>query len=277
VRTMLRDRGYIDDNNIVIEEQSSDNPKITKLLKSASKTGKGSGHPEFIISFKNDPDKIIIIECKANVSYHESQDRKNFKQYAVDGVLLYASYLKDEFNVTAIAISGENEREKKISSFLWLKGNYTYKNIQDKTLLTPSEISNIVIEQSKPITEDELIKKAIEYNSFLNKYSIPEVERCTLISAILIALQDKPFLSSYKIYESNKDLIDNLLKACERVLVVNELESNKTVVIIDEYSKFKNNATFNSDYLFNKKSKSDEVNKILRDFIISINENILPY
>lgn len=277
VRNLLQDRGYYKNSHIVVEEQSSDNPRIDKLLKSASKAGKGKGFPEYIISFKNSPDQIILIECKASINNHESPDRKNYKKFAVDGVLLYASYLKDDFNVTAIAISGENEREKKISSFLWLKGNYTYKNIQDKTLLSPDEISNIIVEQSAPITEDELVAKAIEYNSFLNTYSIPEVERCTLISAILIALQDAPFLSSYKIYDSNKDLIDNLLNACERVLKANQLDKVKIAIIIDEYSKFKNNDSFNSEKSYNKKTRKEEVNRILRDFIISINENILPY
>jgi len=272
----IRDR-YYDNDKIVIEEQSSINPKIDKLLKLASKSGSGKGYPEFIISFKNKPNDIIVIECKASVIKHESKDRKQYKDYAVDGALLYASYLKDSYNVTAIAVSGENEREKKISSFIWLKENYTYKNIQDKILLTPDEISNIVIEQSKPITEDELIKKAIEYNSFLHKYSIPEVERCTLISAILIALQDKPFLNSYHEYTVNTDLIESLIEACKRVLKDNELDIKKTDVIIDEYSKFKNNVSFSSQTFYNKKAKQDEVNTILKDFIQLINENILPY
>ena len=277
VRSMLKDKGYYDNSLIIVEEQASDNPKIDKLLKLASKSGKGKGYPEFIISFKNNPNHIILIECKAEVLYHESEDKKRYKDYAVDGVLLYSSYLKDSFNVTAIAVSGQNEKEKKVSSFLWLKEHYTYKNIQDKTILAPDEISNILVEQSKPITEDELIKQAIDYNSFLHKYSIPEVERCTLISAILIALQDGPFLSSYQQYKSNKDLIDNLIEACKRVLKENELDDAKTTVIIDEYSKFKNNVAFTSQTFYNKKSKIDEVNTILKDFILLINENILPY
>jgi type I restriction enzyme M protein len=277
VRNLLREKGYYNNNNIIIEEQASDNPRINKLLILASKGGTGKGYPEFIISFKNKPNDLIVIECKASISHHESKDRKQYKNYAVDGVLLYASYLKDSFNVTAIAVSGENKNEKKISSFIWLKEHYTYKNIQDKTLLSPDEISNIVVEQSKPISEDDLIKKAIEYNSFLHKYSIPEVERCTLISSILIALQDKPFLSSYQEYASNRDLIESLIEACRRVLKRNDLEDGKTAVIIDEYSKFKNNVSFNSQTFFNKKTKKDEVNTILRDFIILINENILPY
>lgn len=277
VRNILRDKGYYDDDSIVIEEQSSDNPKIDKLLKSASKSGNGKGYPEFIISFKNKSSDIIVIECKAKTTQHESKDRKNYKQYAVDGVLLYASHLKDGFNVTAIAISGENERDKKISSFIWLKEHYTYKNIQDKILLSPKEVSDLIVEQSKPLSENELVSKAIDYNSFLNKYSIPEVERCTLISAILISLQDKPFLNSYQEYALNKDLISNLIEACKRVLKKNKLEESKTNIIIDEYSKFKNNVSFSSKTFYNKKKKLDERNTILKDFITLINENILPY
>lgn len=113
VRNLLRDKGYYASDDIVIEEQSSNNPKINKLLKTASKTGKGKGYPEFIISFKSNPNDIIVIECKAQTTQHESKDKKQYKDYAVDGVLLYATYLKDGFNVTAIAVSGQNEKEKK--------------------------------------------------------------------------------------------------------------------------------------------------------------------
>jgi type I restriction enzyme M protein len=169
VRNLLRDKGYYDDENIVIEEQSSQNPRIDKLLKGASKSGAGKGYPEFIISFKNKPNDLIVIECKAKITQHESKDKKQYKDYAIDGVLLYAEHLKSGFNVTAIAVSGENEREKKISSFVWLKDNYSYKNIQDKILLTPSEISKVVIEQSQPITEDELIKKSNRIQFFFTQ------------------------------------------------------------------------------------------------------------
>lgn len=217
VRNLLRQKGYYDDQNILIEEQKSQNPRINKLLQNASKSGNGIGKPEFIISFKDNPDNLIIIECKATTIYHESKDRTKYKDYAVDGVLLYASYLSKDFNITAIAISGENEKDKKISTFLWLKKHYTYKNIQDKTLLKSAEIESVIKEQSKPFKEEELIAKAIKYNEFLHNYSIPEVARCTLISAVLVALQHDPFLNSYKFHTSNKELIAALLSACESV------------------------------------------------------------
>ena len=62
VRKLLQEQGYSGDENIIIEEQLSDNPKIKKLLKNASKSGNGIGFPEFIITFVNDSSKIVLIE-----------------------------------------------------------------------------------------------------------------------------------------------------------------------------------------------------------------------
>ena len=273
VRNMLRNKGYSDNSNILIEEQQSTSPKINKLLKNASKGGKGKGYPEFIITFVDNPNDLIVIECKASVSKHESEKKNNAKDYAVDGVLLYAEHLKDQFNVTAIAVSGETDKEKKISTFLWLKEHYTYTSIQDRVFLSHSEISDIIIEQQTPISEDQLIKKAIEYNDELHGYSIPEVERCTLVSSILVALQDKPFISSYRHFgsEGNRGLIDSLYSACERVLKTNKLSQNKVDVILSEYKKFQHNKIFTSSVV--KKRK----NTVLRDLIDSFNREILPY
>ena len=43
----------------------------------------------------------MVIECKADTKYHESQgkNKDQYKDYAVDGALLYGSYLSKEFNV----------------------------------------------------------------------------------------------------------------------------------------------------------------------------------
>ena len=43
VRESLRRRGYYDNRRVTVEEQRSDNPKIQKLLKAASKRGGGIG------------------------------------------------------------------------------------------------------------------------------------------------------------------------------------------------------------------------------------------
>ena len=47
---IVRNHFYPFLDRIEIEEQKSDNPKINKLFKSASKKGTGQGFPDFIIT-----------------------------------------------------------------------------------------------------------------------------------------------------------------------------------------------------------------------------------
>lgn len=287
VRNELRVLGYYNNKNIIIEEKSSDNPKIDSILQKASKRGSSKkGYPEFIISFKDKPDTIIVVECKADLSKHESKDRKQYADYAVDGALLYASHLKEQYNVTAIAVSGETDRERRISHFLWLKNHITYKDISNKKILSPESVNQIITEQLEPIKEEELVKKAIEYNSKLNSYSIPERERCTIISCILIALQDKAFIDSYnsffeyedsEAYNPNEELMTSLINACSSVLKRNNISNDKNDVIIDEYKKIKNTQDFLSKYITNPDTKMQEKNTILRDLISDFNENVMPH
>ncbi len=288
VRQLLVANGYTSDDNVIIEEQSSDNPRIDNLLSSASKSGgKGKGYPEFIISFKDNPDNIIIIECKASTSKHESENRKKYKDYAVDGALLYAAHLKDVFTVVAIAVSGENEKEIKISNFIWTKGKFVFKDTGDQEILTYKSLLKLIKKQLAPIREEELIKKAIEYNKQFHSYSIPEVERCTLISAILVALQDAAFVDSFKghhkhfddeEYNPNQDLIKSLLQACGSVLGRNKLEDQKSEIILREYNKIRQIQKFTSRKVrATKKDTIETKNTILRDLINDLNENIMPF
>ena len=107
-----------------IEPEKSENILINKLLQKASKTGKGGqGYPEFILTNPEYPELAIIVECKKDKKFHESNDGKNISNYAVDGALHYSNALSKEFNVIAIAASGINEKNIKISNFLQLKNN----------------------------------------------------------------------------------------------------------------------------------------------------------
>ena len=291
VRDMLREKGYYDSDNIIVEEQSSDNPKIDKMLRFASKSGDGKGFPEFIISFVDKPDDIIVIECKSSTKNHQSKDRKKYKDYAVDGALLYAAYLKDSYNVVAIAVSGETSREMKVSHFLWLKEKRTYVDVSDRNILEPKSLFKVIETHSEPLDEEELIRKAIQYNEDLHSYSIPEVERCTVISSILVALQDNAFADSYRSHHTNddeeteelsesnpnRDLIDSLISACGRVLTKNKISRDKREIVLREYEKIKSNHILRSKYVSKHKSRKRAKNTILRDLIDDINTYIMPY
>lgn len=117
VRNLLRKLGYYDNQECIIEEQTSNNSRIKKLLQNSSKDGNGVGKPEFIISFKDDIDFLIIIECKSDVNKHETKERNKPKMYAVDGVLHYSKFLSMDYNVMAIAVSGETAKELKFLIF----------------------------------------------------------------------------------------------------------------------------------------------------------------
>ena len=123
------------ENDCLIEEQKSDNPRINKLLKNASKKGSADGKPEFIISFPN-KDLLIVIECKADTAKHKSRNLDKYSEYAVDGALLYSSYLSREFDVIAIGVSGENHRELQIDTYLQTQGEKQARDLGIKNYMS---------------------------------------------------------------------------------------------------------------------------------------------
>ncbi|MFH1956445.1 MAG: hypothetical protein ABIJ28_02250 [Patescibacteria group bacterium] len=132
IRKKLKRVGISELNGFLVEEQKSENPLIIKLLKNSSKSGAGMGKPEFIITKSKDKDFVIVIECKPDISHHESKDKNKFRDFAVDGALLYASYLSKEFNVIAVGASGQTENSLKISTFYTLKEQQVLQNFVTK-------------------------------------------------------------------------------------------------------------------------------------------------
>ena len=205
-----------------IEEQASDNPKISKLLQTASKKGNGQGKPEFLITFKTNPDLLIVIECKADIVKHESQNRDKFADYAVDGVLLYASYLCKDFDVLAIAVSGETTQSLKVSHFLHLKNESKAISIFGDQFLTPQNYLDGYLGSPEKVRQDydSLLTYTKTLNEKLHTYKILESQRSLLLSCVLIALESPAFKASYGSHRTPKDLAKNLVDT-----VASELDS----------------------------------------------------
>jgi type I restriction enzyme M protein len=103
---------------IKLEEQKTSVAKAKQCLAQASKNLTGKiGSPEFIVTFPSMPDDIIVVECKASINFHESDDGDNPASYAVDGALHYSTFLSKQYNVISIAVSGDTLAKLKISSF----------------------------------------------------------------------------------------------------------------------------------------------------------------
>jgi len=204
-----------------IEEQKSSIPKIDKLLKNASKKGGGRGYPEFIISsLKNNPDFIIVVECKANIAKHQSSTLDKYDEYAVDGALLYASFLSKEYDVLAIGVSGQNLKELKVSHYLHLKVEKKAAPIFGNKLLDIESYISGYVKNPEKIRQDynALLDFSRELNVELHHHKIPEKDRALLISSILIALDDKAFCKAYKEYEKPEELANFLVDTVSNVL-----------------------------------------------------------
>ena len=188
------------DDEIIIEQQSSSNPAIDKLLRNALKKGSGKGYPDFIIQLKKDANFIIVIEDKADKRYHESETRKQYGDYAVDGALLYASFLAKSFDVLAIAVSGVDENDLKISHFLHLKDEpKAFQYFQDKLLSSDEYYEGFnTSEEKKRQDYDKLLDYTRVLNTRLHTMKIDEAERCILASCILLALRLPKFKNYYK-------------------------------------------------------------------------------
>ncbi|TAE75506.1 MAG: methyltransferase [Bacteroidetes bacterium] len=263
-------------NVIKIEEQKSSNKKIQERLKNASKSGEGIGKPEFIISFPvQNSDFLILVECKASVSKHESQDFDKAKDYAVDGVLHYAKFLSQEFDVVAIGVSGENEQELKVSTFRWKKGEPSFSNENTNKLISINDYLKIFQNDnfSENLKNIDIIQKAVFLNDEFQSYSITENTRCTIVSAILLSLLDNTFKTSYATYEQSHELAEGILDALKRVLNKNTVRNQDSM--LGEFQKITNEPIFKQAKIKRKKEEILTI-EIAKNFIDYLHKNIFP-
>ena len=239
----LEQSGFFEGEGFLIEEQKSQNPTIDKLLKSASKSGAGAGKPEFIITKKDNKDFLIVIECKADDKYHQSKVLDSYKDYAVDGALLYASYLSREFNVIAIGVSGQTETDFKISTFLHPKSALKASVLYDEN---DQPIENIItwdryLERATfdpalaKSRHSDLMKFSRELHNYMRDYAkITEAQKPLLVSGILLALMDPGFEVAYKKYEGEElasATFDSIKKIIEKTELGDTHEAKKKAVI----------------------------------------------
>ena len=214
---------------VEIEEQASDIPKIDKLLKTASKKGGGKGKPEFLITFKSNSNLLIVIECKADISKHESKSKDKFYDYAVDGALLYSSYLSKEFDILAIAVSGQTKQQLKVTHFLQLKNERKAVPIFGSKLLSGNDYLDEYLKSPEKLRQDfdKLLEFTKQLNDTLHSYKILESQRSLLISCILIALENKPFRKAYPLYNTTKDLANYLVDTVSNELTSANIKGDK--------------------------------------------------
>jgi len=227
VRAALRQLDYFNENsNIRVEEQKSNIEAVKRLLKSGSKSGAGgAGSPEFIVSSSDNPDLLIVIECKADTKDHQSghayfeaissssEDIENsaayvkrVQRYAVDGALHYAKSLSKEFNVVAIAYSGETKKSALFSVYLHPKGADRPKPLVTKSGMAVDSFLSwedfVDTASFDPTVQklrfDELMAFSRELHEFMRDHAkLTESQKPLLVSGTLIALRNAAFAKSF--------------------------------------------------------------------------------
>ncbi|MCO4091926.1 MAG: N-6 DNA methylase [Sphingorhabdus sp.] len=267
------------------DEQKTSITKAKSCLSKASKsmTGK-SGFPEFIVSFPALPDDIIVIECKADAKAHRSKLGDDPCGYAVDGALHYSAFLAQEYNVISIAVSGSDPKNLKISSF-YQKQNETEVTEEDEKLIGIfSYIERLGGgAQAHNIESTEITKTAIDLNNDFDDYSIAEYERCTIVSAILLALHNPAFKSSYKKMASSKEMTPTpervaklIITGIGNVLEDNEIDAERVKSMLGEFQKIRNHDIAKSEKIKRKKAAAEDDNYVLRNLIERLEKSILP-
>ena len=244
--------------------------KVERLLKKAggkpihcalddySQGGSGKAKPEYIITMNDDANTIIVVECKNTVKKHASKDMSYPRGFAVDGALYYAKFLKDEYNVIAIAVSGTTSAGMKVNAFHWLKGQDSFLPLKKATdiILEPKNYIKLVKGEKlqKDYSLDGIRETAIEMHDYLREIKVVEAHKPIFIAGILIALSDDDFCKMYSTLPSFKAVMSCIQSAVESVLTNSGIKSDRATYIKQIFKTLQDNTKFAGIPLIQKKS-----------------------
>lgn len=272
-------------SSVKFEEQKSSNIRIMECLSTASKqlTGK-AGKPEFMITFPSQSmEYLIVVECKAETSKHESDNRDKPKDYAVDGAIHYSKYLSKEFNVISIAVSGETVDDLLVTQFIQHKNSDEITQFVDTKLLSIFDYVHAFNNSqfAYNLKDINIVEKAIKLNEDFQSCSISEGIRNTLVSAILLALQDEVFKVSYPISATSQEIANHLLTAVKKVLnkalkdAPEKTRENKIVSMMGVYQGIYNEPLIKEKTL-KKKNKNVLSVEFFKELIRYLETQVFP-
>lgn len=191
------------------------NSWLVETFKQASKkqTCRSKGTPDFMV-VKKDSETIVLIETKGSVGEHSRfenvadyidngfGDATETVKYGVDGALWYATFLNDKYDVVAIAVSGQNEEQSRVTSVVLPKGKQLndIEILEDLTLKdglahvnSYTETLNRKLGRNK--TDEEvrisLRRYTLDCANFLRANNIEDNKKAGFISALILALTNK--------------------------------------------------------------------------------------
>lgn len=284
MREGLRALGFYEvDNGVTVEEQKSEIAKVKSLLSKSSKSLKENpGYPEFIISSLKDTSFIIVIECKADVKRHESQNHDKPKDFAVDGALHYAKALAKHYTVVAIAVSGSTTSSIKVSNFLVAAGTETVKSLTNE--------NGVVVEQIVPFNDyyrlasfdpDVAKKRHADLLAFSRelheliwtKAKVSEEDKPLLVSGTLIALMNAAFMKTFS-SQAAEDIQEAWLTAIKKELDKADIPQAKKDTMLQPYSTIAVHPNLGKP---DSKTAKEYPDGVFKEIITRICDNVWPY
>lgn len=241
---------------------------LSDIFSKASKkqTLKSKGTPDFMI-VKESSNVIVVIECKGSVESHINlSEIKEYKthgygsaeeteSYAVNGALWYASFLSENYDVVAIAISGQTTHECKVTSFVWPKGG----NIVDIEVLEDTYLDNVSLsicqyEEDVDVAlnryakTEEAIRKALRRYTlscanFLRQNGIEDNSKAGFVSAIVLGLTNV----DSKLYIDTKNAIEKKHASKVKKMFSDSIGKNAVKLLKD--SLYGSGNIYESDYI----------------------------
>ena len=179
--------------------------------------------------------------------------------------MLYASFLSKAYDILAIAISGTNPNDLKISHFFHLKNEpEAFLHFNGK-LLSPKYYYEALntSEEKRRQDYDNLLSYTRKLNITLHKMHIDEAERCILASCIMLALRIDRFKNYYKTEANQQRLAKNMISDVLDWFEKANVGDDKIKIIKAKY------ATIEGMF-----ASSNDKNNLLRDLISDMEENI---
>ncbi len=253
--------GYPSDQNIKVDGitwfkedsyKGTENKWLYKVFSKATKkqTLKPRGSPDFIITL-DESDIIIVIECKGSLDDHSMFDNPSdylnygygnpgeTERYAINGALWYASFLKSDYDVVAIGVSGQSYAETKVTSYVWPKGG----DVSDIAILENGYLDDSIVSirqyekdievalnrftATKESVRKELRRYTLACANFLRSNGIEDNSKAGFVSAVILGLTNhdsrlykntKAAIDSKKAAKSKKMLKDSIGKDSVRLL-----------------------------------------------------------
>lgn len=246
----------LDAAHIVYQADKSNIKEIEDCLKTSSKRGTGKqGFPEFI-GMSNG--FVIVVEDKASSDFQAKyineedsetllMDTASVTKYAENGALHYALHIIQNTSfkkVFAFGCSGTDSKRMTIRPIFVSPTSYKIlPKVKDFTSFNESNIQRYYDEQvrgNEPIERVELrgiLSRAKTLHEDLRNYGqLGDTEKPLVVSAILLALQEKDFsteqLNCDTFHSDGKKIFEALSRHMERVKVEPQVKKER---VIDQF------------------------------------------